>query len=100
MNTESNQYSKYFRDVSHLKYIDVYRVLELFEVNDHAIGHAAKKLLLAGNRTGNKPMYKDIKEARDTLDRWLNMREEDDRVSKTTIQEAHTYSHSGGSLSI
>lgn len=70
-------YGKYFRDVSHLTKIDVYRVLQLFGVTDQAVGHAIKKLLLAGVRTGGKDFEKDIGEAMDTLARRKAMLEED-----------------------
>ena len=70
------QYSQYFRDVSYLDHIDVYRVHELFNVIDHALCHASKKLLTAGMRTGNKSEEHDVREARDTLNRWLEMRGE------------------------
>lgn len=66
----------YFKDVSHLSMIDVYRVVELFDVPAGALDHAAKKILCAGNR-GDKDQIKDILEARDSLDRWLEMRKED-----------------------
>ena len=35
----------YFKDVTHLKTIDVYRVLDLFGVSNPCIQHAVKKLL-------------------------------------------------------
>lgn len=78
------EYSKYFRDVSHLSKVDVYRVLELFDVTDHALGHAAKKLLLGGMRTGGKGQVVDVMEARDTLNRWLEMQAEDGIVTPGT----------------
>jgi hypothetical protein len=56
--------------------IDVYRVLELFDVTDQAIGHAIKKLLVAGGR-GAKDVNKDIQESIDTLERWKDMRSEE-----------------------
>lgn len=70
-------YGKYFRDVSRLDKIDVYRVLQLFNVTDQAIGHAIKKLLLPGVRTGGKTIDEDVKEAVVTLTRWQAMRQED-----------------------
>jgi hypothetical protein len=73
---EQRQYSKYFRDVSRLDSIDVYEVHRLFTVEDHALCHASKKILLAGMRTGGKTMEEDIREARDTLTRWLEMERE------------------------
>lgn len=76
--TNSDLYPQYFKDVSDLQEIDVYAVHQLFDVDDPsgAIQHASKKLLLSGVRTGGKGKYKDIKEARDTLNRWLQMNEE------------------------
>lgn len=70
------KHSHYFKPVSGLTHIDIYRVLELYEVRDHAIGHAIKKLLLAGDR-GVKSVGQDVQEAIDTLLRWQEMRAED-----------------------
>lgn len=53
-------------------HIDVYRVLNIFEVHDHAIGHAVKKLLCAGKR-GSKDKRQDIQEAINALERWKEM---------------------------
>lgn len=83
---ESTPYNDYFRDVKHLGKIDIYRFLELFGVADHALGHAIKKLALAGVRTGGKPSFKDIAEARDTLNRKLEMIQEDDGWNDETIK--------------
>lgn len=68
-------YPKYYKDVSALDEIDVYAVHHLFDVQDPsgALHHASKKLLLSGVRTGGKPKEKDIREARDTLTRWLQL---------------------------
>ena len=71
------KYPAYYKDVSHLTSIDVYRVHRLFEVSDPVIHHASKKLLMAGSRTGEKFEIDDIREARDSLTRWLDMEEED-----------------------
>lgn len=69
-------YSHYFKDVSRLEVVDVYRVLELFRVVDPCIQHAVKKLLVAGGR-GTKDLERDISEAIATLERWKEMRKED-----------------------
>ena len=73
----SEIYPKYFKDVSDLDEVDVYQIHHLFNVQDPsgAIQHASKKLLLSGVRTGNKSAYTDVKEARDTLNRWLQINE-------------------------
>lgn len=70
------KHAHYFKDVSNLSQVDVYRVLELFEVTDPCIQHAVKKLLVAGGR-GAKSVDKDVQEAIDTLERWQEMRKED-----------------------
>lgn len=76
--TMAEKYPKYYKDVSDLSEIDVYAVHQRFNVIDPtgAIHHASKKLLLSGSRTGGKSQYKDIREARDTLTRWLQLNPE------------------------
>lgn len=72
-------YPKYYKDVSEVDSLDVYGVHKLFSVDDPsgAIQHASKKLLLSGVRTGGKSKWDDIREARDTLNRWLELNKED-----------------------
>ena len=67
----------YFKDVTYLNVVDVYRVLQLFAVTDPCLQHAIKKLLVAGGRGAGKSIEKDVREAVDTLNRWLQMRAED-----------------------
>lgn len=71
----SKQYPKYYKDVSMLNELDVYAVHQVFNIQDPsgAIQHASKKLLLSGVRTGGKSKKDDIREARDTLNRWLEL---------------------------
>ena len=76
-NVTNKVHNHYKKDVSKLAMIDVYRVLELWKVDDHAIGHAIKKLLNAGQR-GAKDKSQDVKEAIDSLVRWQAMRKEDE----------------------
>ena len=57
--------------------VDVYRVLNLFNVTDPCLQHAVKKLLVAGGRGAGKSVDKDIQEAIDTLHRWQAMRQEE-----------------------
>lgn len=68
----------YFKDVSHLKDIDVYRVLKLFNVTDPCVQHAVKKLLVAGGRGAGKDIERDLREAVDSINRALQMIAEDD----------------------
>lgn len=74
--TETKNHGHYFKDVGHLDSIDVYRVIDLWAVEHPAITHAIKKLLAAGQR-GAKDEGKDIQEAIDSLQRWQEMRAED-----------------------
>ena len=75
-----NKYRHYFRPCPY-KEVDIYRVCALFNVDDPsgAIHHAIKKLLVPGVR-GTKPQAQDIREARDTLNRKLEMMLEDEAV--------------------
>lgn len=72
-------HNHYFKDVSGLQQIDVYRVIELFDVPAGPIDHAVKKLLCAGNR-GHKDLDRDIQDAIDSLVRWQAMRAEDQKA--------------------
>lgn len=69
------KHSHYFKDVSGLEKIDVYRILELYGVTNPCLQHAIKKLLCSGGR-GAKDSIQDIQEAIDTLNRRLEMIEE------------------------
>ena len=68
----------YFKDVTHLKTIDVYRVLDLFGVSNPCIQHAVKKLLCSGQR-GVKDTRQDVQEAITSLVRYLEMQTEDEK---------------------
>ena len=63
---------KYRRDVSGLEFIDVYRVLTLYDVTDPCLGEAIKKLLMPGDR-GDKSEAQDVAEAIVALRRWQEM---------------------------
>ena len=64
--------------------LDVYRVINIFGVSDPCIQHALKKLLCSGVR-GHKDQAKDIQDVIDTLERWKQMREEDDKVTSSEV---------------
>lgn len=67
----------YHKNVAHLDNIDVYRVLERFNVTSPTIQHAVKKLLVAGGRGAGKDQRKDVEEAIDSLHRFCEMYNED-----------------------
>lgn len=73
----AKKHPHYFKAVTGLDYVDVYRVLHLFNVTDPCLQHAVKKLLVAGGRGGGKDISRDIQEAIDTLVRWQDMRAEE-----------------------
>ena len=66
--------SKYLREMKCLVdgYVDVYAVLKAFEVTCPARQHAIKKLLCSGIR-GKGDVMQDLLEARDAIDRAIQM---------------------------
>ncbi len=77
----SKEHNHYFKNVEHLDYIDVYRIIELFGITDPCLQHAIKKLLVAGGR-GHKDIDRDIQDVIDSCQRWQEMREEDKFTNK------------------
>ena len=73
-----SKHGHYYKDVSRYDVIDIYRVLELWGISDHAVGHAIKKLMCSGMR-GAKDQKQDIAEAIDSLVRKLEMMSEDEQ---------------------
>jgi hypothetical protein len=70
--------------------IDVYRVLALYDVTDPCIQHAVKKLLVAGGRGAGKDISQDIQEAIDSLERWKDMRNEENPPDHPIINIVNT----------
>ena len=66
------KHQHYKKDVSHLDYIDVYRIIDLYELHDPCFQHALKKILVPGAR-GHKDLIKDINDIIDTMQRKLEM---------------------------
>lgn len=77
MSDAAEQHPHYYVDVTGLTRLDIYRLQELFETRYPAIDHAIKKLLVAGQR-GHKDAITDVKDAIKSLNRWLEMRAEDE----------------------
>lgn len=77
MPVDPRKHNHYYKNVSKFTYIDVYQVCQLFGVDDQsgALHHAIKKLLCAGIRGGGKNKTKDIREAVDSLQRYLELQE-------------------------
>lgn len=73
------KHSHYKKDVSHLQMVDVYRVIDLWEIKHPALQHALKKVMAAGKR-GAKDEAKDVQEAIDSLERWKQMQTEDGKA--------------------
>lgn len=72
---KKKKHSHYFKKCGY-DYVDVYRVLKMFDVTDPCISHACKKLLVSGGR-GFKDINHDIQDVIDTLVRWQEMQKED-----------------------
>ena len=74
----AEKYPEYYKSTKGMTEVDVYAVHAMFNVQDAsgALQHASKKILLSGVRTGGKTQLEDIKEARDTLTRFLELAEQ------------------------
>ena len=70
----TRKHDHYFKPTNGVTHIDVYWVLDAFNVADPTLQHAVKKLLCAGIRGGGKDFEKDVQEAIDTLQRGQEMR--------------------------
>ncbi len=68
--------SHYFRNTEHLDHIDIYRIIDLYQVNHPCLQHALKKIICAGER-GSKDYETDVREAIRSLERALQMVAED-----------------------
>lgn len=77
------KHGHYFRWIGHLQWLDIYRIFHLFTVTDSAIQHAIKKLMAPGGRGAGKDFRKDVQEAIDTLQRRLEMLDEDEAANGT-----------------
>ena len=68
--------SKYYRVIvgkdGHKIIVDVYSVLQAFNITNAATAHAVKKLLAAGSR-GYKDIIQDLEEAKASIDRSIEM---------------------------
>ena len=74
--------SKYHKEVKLGVFVDVYDVLNAYEVTDPATQHAIKKLLMPGQR-GHKDGLKDLQEAKMSIERAIVTEEERvERLSK------------------
>lgn len=74
-----NKYQKRIRTET----VDVYDVLNAYNVTCPAVAHAVKKLLMPGQR-GAKNKLQDLAEARQALDRAIQL--EDERAKHGTAQ--------------
>jgi hypothetical protein len=89
----AEQFPHYYRTLP-TQTVDVYRILDAFGVHRAAVQHAIKKLFACGRR-GAKDRERDLKEARDSITRELEMLAEDaeareapfEYVSRETITE-------------
>jgi hypothetical protein len=75
----NNKYSRKIKSISvggqiFDIYVDVYDVLEAFESANSASEHSVKKLLKPGGR-GAKTVIQDLKEARDSINRSIELEE-------------------------
>lgn len=75
----ADQYPHYYKELPRkTTHLDVYRVLDAFEVKRSCVQHAIKKLLVTGAR-GVKTELEDLTEARNSLNRAIEMIAEEDQ---------------------
>lgn len=74
--SSADKYPHYHKDVSNLDTIDVYQVLDLFNVTNPCLQHIVKKALVTGGRTAGKDFSQDLREIRDTAIRAVEMDEQ------------------------
>lgn len=67
--------NKYHREIKSHVWVDVYDVLEAFEVRNSAVQHALKKLLAPGQR-GTKSTVQDLEEAILSINRAIELEKE------------------------
>ncbi len=79
--------------------IDVYRVLDAFNVTCPATAHAIKKLLCAGIR-GHKDMEQDLDEAAQSIEEARAMLKQRRRAGETQSQAAAPYSFKPDSFKV
>jgi len=89
----TRKHSHYYR-LCPYPHIDVYRVLELFEVTDPALQHIIKKALCAGQR-GAKDFRKDLEEIVDTGNRRIEMLDEDTELVAAPATDGGWIEHKG-----
>lgn len=63
--------------------IDAYAVLHAFRVTAQTIGHAIKKLLAPGQRSGGKSLRQDVEEAVWSLNRHLELMDAEEKAKGT-----------------
>lgn len=71
----SNKYPDHYKPVGDMTEIDVFAVHHMFQIPDYSgcLQQASNKLLMVGK---SQHMYRDIKQARDLLTRWLQLNAE------------------------
>lgn len=68
---ETNHYTKTYKGIK----LDVYRIIQIFEVNDPALQHALKKILRCGR--SHKSAEQDAREVIESMERYIEMLKED-----------------------
>ena len=89
----SEKHNHYFRDCPYDK-IDVYRIIDIFEITDPAAQHILKKCIATGKR-GHKDEKRDWQDILDSAQRRLDMIAEDSKIT-----EVESFSGTLAALSI
>lgn len=77
----------YTKNIQNFNKLDIYRILNLYNVTDPCLQHCIKKILCAGQR-GSKNFTTDISEAIFALQRCLEMQQENQITDTPPINSA------------
>lgn len=85
----------YYREIGGV-IVDFYRLCEIFDITHPAQAHALKKIMFAGQRP-DEAMRKDIIEASESLERWIEMLDEDAQYEEEEQARLANPDHATGS---
>lgn len=83
------KHSHYFRDFPWEK-IDVYRLIEVYEITCPAAQHILKKVIATGKR-GHKDLERDWQDILDTAQRKIDMLQEDAACGASALTQTHKH---------
>lgn len=94
----ADQYPHYYKQLPEkVSHLDVYRVLDSFGVKRSTVQHAIKKLLVTGGR-GSKNEVQDLLEAKASIERALEMIQEETQEDQEQVEQAPDVAFNGSTV--